>query len=564
MTISQILRRAHHDFSLTWFRLVNLDAVYSDPDRRRKARLLAAMSLLFAAISALSGLVWALLVPNTRGVILVTSSASLVLIAAYWLNRRHAYRLAAVLVVLTISGIAFLLALHDPQNREPFIYLLLSVLISSVILSFRTTLILAAANCLGILLTQIFFYRSFEREALSVLYVNIFGSFGILMTAYLRDVLEKDRQAEIITSANRYRNLMEQASDGILIHDIQGRCLDANPRFCAMLGYEREELLQMTLADLVIPEDYASQPIRIALLERGEELLSERRFRRKDGTVIPTESNTRRLTDGRVQSIIRDVSVRKIAENESLALRHALEQQVAERTAHLLAVNTELEAFSYSVSHDLRAPLRAIDGFTQALAEDCGDQLNDEAKQHLARVRAASQRMGTLIDALLMLSRIARIDVTYAEVDLSSIASEIVEMFRAAEPRRQVAVSIEPDIRVNGDSALLYSLMENLIGNAWKFTARAETPAITFGAVKEASRVVCFVRDNGVGFDMYHAEKLFTPFLRLHSDKQFSGTGVGLATVKRIIQRHGGSVWGESAVNAGATFFFSLPLPGGQ
>jgi signal transduction histidine kinase len=235
-----------------------------------------------------------------------------------------------------------------------------------------------------------------------------------------------------------------------------------------------------------------------------------------------------------------------------------LEQRVAERTAQLEAANKELEAFSYSVSHDLRAPLRAIDGFSQALLEDCSDKLDREGKDYLDRICAGSQRMGQLIDDLLNLSRLARSAIARQPVNLSTLAESIVTELRTTEPERRVDVAITEELKANGDDRLLRVVLENLLGNAWKFTGKSAEPKVEFGVVQNNGTPAYFVRDNGAGFDMAYMDKLFGPFQRLHAMTEFKGTGIGLATVQRIIHRHGGRVWAEAQVGKGATFYFTL------
>lgn len=237
-----------------------------------------------------------------------------------------------------------------------------------------------------------------------------------------------------------------------------------------------------------------------------------------------------------------------------LETTEALEQSNAE----LLAVNKELEAFSYSVSHDLRAPLRAIDGFSLAVVEDCSDKLDENGKGYLERVRAATQRMGLLIDDLLNLSRIGRVEMRRVDVDLSSLAREIAADLKKTQPERLVEFAISDDLRAKGDPALFRIILENLLGNAWKFTGKHPRAKIEFGYTRREGREVFFVKDDGAGFDMAYAQKLFSPFQRLHMASDFPGTGIGLATVQRIIRRHGGSVWAEAGVEQGATFYFVL------
>ena len=241
-------------------------------------------------------------------------------------------------------------------------------------------------------------------------------------------------------------------------------------------------------------------------------------------------------------------------------LNAELEQRVDERTAELAAANKELEAFCYSVSHDLRAPLRSIDGFSLAVLEDYGHLLDEEGQGYLQRVRLASQRMAELIDGLLNLSRLTRGEIVRQEVDLSTIAGAVAEVIKQAHPNRDVCVSIEPDLKAYGDSGMLRILFENLLGNAFKFTANRTDARVEIGKTveKESVRTIFYVRDNGAGFDMVYADKLFGAFQRLHTVHEFPGNGIGLATVQRIINRHGGEIWAHGEVEHGATFFFSL------
>lgn len=242
-------------------------------------------------------------------------------------------------------------------------------------------------------------------------------------------------------------------------------------------------------------------------------------------------------------------------------LNTSLEQRVAERTAELVAANRELEAFSYSVSHDLRSPLRNIDGFSQALLEDYGEQLDSAGQDYLRRIRTSIRRMGQLIDALLQLSRVTRSQLERQRVDLSSLVRSVVSELERLAPDRQVTVDIQNGVSVTGDSRLLRIAMENLIHNAWKFTTHQAEPQISFGVTTQDGQSIYFVRDNGAGFDMAYADKLFGAFQRLHPESQYEGAGIGLATVQRIIDRHGGRIWAEGAVNQGATFYFTLERP---
>lgn len=242
-------------------------------------------------------------------------------------------------------------------------------------------------------------------------------------------------------------------------------------------------------------------------------------------------------------------------------------QDIDLRTLELESANRELEAFAYSISHDLRAPLRSIDGFSHALVEDYGDELNEEAQDYLKRVREAAQRMGLLIDDLLMLSRVNRGELNKADINLTAMATEITQELRLADPFRQVNVKVEQEMRLNGDERLIRAALVNLVDNAWKYTGKTSSPTIEVGMMRTdcgpkgdvPAKTVYFVADNGAGFNMLYADKLFKPFQRLHLQEDFPGNGVGLATVQRIIQRHGGVIWAEGVEGKGATFYFGIP-----
>lgn len=235
-----------------------------------------------------------------------------------------------------------------------------------------------------------------------------------------------------------------------------------------------------------------------------------------------------------------------------------LEQRVAERTRQLETASNELESFAYAVSHDLRAPLRSLSGFSQILLENAPAGLDDRSRHYLQRIQDASQRMSSLIEDLLGLSRISRSELAPRPVSLTQICVEAVETLREREPQRRVTIDVQPEMNVNGDPRLLRIAMDNLIGNAWKYTSPVAEPRIAIGVQERAAGPVYFVRDNGVGFDMAYASKLFTPFQRLHAASQFPGSGIGLVIVQRILARHGGRIWAEAKPNEGATFYFTI------
>jgi PAS domain S-box-containing protein len=378
-----------------------------------------------------------------------------------------------------------------------------------------------------------------------------------------RDVTERREVEETIRASEaRFRRLLEAAPDGMVIVDEHGRIGLVNAQAEALFGYAEAELLGQRVEILLPPAQreahvghrrgYFGHP-RTRPMGAGLDLWGLR----KDGRRFPVEISLSPMQteDGLlVISAIRDISERREAEARIRALNDDLEQRIAD----LAALNRELEAFSYSVSHDLRAPLRSIDGFSQALLEDYADKLDDDGRDYLRRVRAATQRMGALIDDLLTLSRVTRREMRREAVDLSGLAQAIAEQLVRTDAGRDVRFTIAPGLRAQGDPHLLRVALENLLGNAWKFTSTRSQARIEFGTTLDGGQTVYFVRDNGVGFDMAYSSKLFGAFQRLHRSSDFPGTGIGLATVQRIITRHGGRVWAEAEVNEGATFSFTL------
>jgi len=334
------------------------------------------------------------------------------------------------------------------------------------------------------------------------------------------------------------RNRFFTLSPALLsIAGLDGTFRQLNPSWEQTLGYTSAELKSIPFLALVHPDDREMALAATRKLAAGERVRYEIRCLAKDGSCRWLLWN----------------AAPHVEEQLIYAVAHDLTEE-----AELVAANQELEAFSYSVSHDLRAPLRAIDGFSHALEEDCAERLGETGRRHLERVRAAAGYMGQLIDALLRLSRVVRMELRRNPVDLSKLARMVARDLEQCGSGRKVEFAIAAGVRAVCDANLLRVVLENLLGNAWKFTGKREDARIEFGVETGGGGPVYRVRDNGVGFDMKYADKLFSPFQRLHSASEFPGTGIGLATVQRIVRRHGGRVWAESAAGQGTTIRFTL------
>lgn len=382
---------------------------------------------------------------------------------------------------------------------------------------------------------------------------------GSVVTA--RDITERKL---IEREKSKLLDVIEKSLNEIYIFDVSTlRFVYVNQGALSNIGYSMDEMRKMTPLD--IKPEFTPDQFNEMIKPLLDNVITRHVFttvhRRKDGTVYPVEIFLQLIEAGNEKlflAVINDITERRRTELEIRELNEELEQRVLDRTVQLEAANKELEAFAYSVSHDLRAPLRGIDGWSLALSEDYNAQLDERACQYIERVRSETQRMGQLIDDLLQLSRVTRSQIQRGAVDLSILAHTIAEHQREAFPGRNFDIIIEPGLMVKGDSRLLEIALTNLFNNAFKFTGKLPQARIEFGRTVIDGRQTFFIRDNGAGFDMAYATKLFGAFQRMHKQTEFPGTGVGLATVQRIIHRHGGRIWAEAKVDQGATFYFTI------
>ena len=350
--------------------------------------------------------------------------------------------------------------------------------------------------------------------------------------------------------------LFNTSIDMVCIAGFDGYFKQLNPSWQRVLGWKPEDLMSKPFLDFVHPDDREPTIAAASGLSEGRTVITfENRYLCSDGSYRWISWNSVPIMEEKlILAIVRDVTDQKRMEESLGEANKVLTHQAAE----LEFVNKELETFSYSVSHDLRAPLRHIDGFSHALLEDYADKLDAQGKDYLNRIRSGSQRMALLIDEILKLSQIVREKMVTSRVDLSALARSVASELQKSQPTRDVSLRIEDGIVVNGDQGLLKIVLDNLLGNAWKFTQGRQKALIEFGSQMIDGTKTYFVRDNGAGFDMAYASKLFVPFQRLHGNGEFQGTGIGLSIAQRVIRRHGGRIWAEAAVDAGATFYFTL------
>lgn len=360
-------------------------------------------------------------------------------------------------------------------------------------------------------------------------------------------------------------NLLQNISEAIISTDNLFVIESWNKAAQAIYGWSEREVIGRSLPDLLKGHfsSELTEKIRDGILKAGK-WYGEVVFARKDGSTVDIFASVSKVSnyDGEMIGVIfitRDISERKLVEKNLRLLNMELEKRVTDRTAQLEAANRELEAFSYSVSHDLKVPLRAINGFSQILLEDKKNDLDQQTLEYLLKIQQATVRMAHLIDDLLRLSQVTRDEINVQRLDLIQMAKEIINTLTEGQKQRSVKWVLASGIPVSGDPVLMRAVMENLLSNAWKFTSKNENAVIEIGTITGDRQPVIYIRDNGAGFDIKKGQKIFEPFQRMHSQHEFEGTGIGLAIVKRVIQRHHGEIWADSKTGQGTTFFFTLP-----
>ncbi len=375
--------------------------------------------------------------------------------------------------------------------------------------------------------------------------------------------------SDSLSGASRtiYEEVIDAVREIVFRTDSEGRFIFLNRAWETTTAYPVAASLGKRLVEFLHPDDRAAARESLQQLLGGDapEYHGQYRLLMRKGEICWIEVTARLVSRGdtapnarSLVGTIDDISIRKVAEMSLRNINQELEARVRVRTAELEASNRELEAFSYSVSHDLRAPLRSINGFARILEDELAPHLDASTRSHLERIRRAARQMGYLIDKLIELARFTRHNLRKENVNLSEIAIQIIDDLRAEDPDRMVDVEITSDLMATADRTLMRVVLQNLLRNAWKFTARREQARITFhGSIEESRRVFC-ISDNGVGFDMAFVGNLFRPFNRLHDESEFAGSGIGLANVQRIIERHGGRIWAQSTPGKGASFFFTL------
>ncbi|CAG0967065.1 partial Phytochrome-like protein cph1, partial [Rhodocyclaceae bacterium] len=390
--------------------------------------------------------------------------------------------------------------------------------------------------------------------------------FQLIVIVYLAETVRRRRKAEasLRDSEDLFRSYFEHALIAMAITSPEKGWVVANEALCKLLGYSLGELRATTWSQLTHPDDLAADLAQFERMLAGEidGYSLEKRFIRKDGEIVDTILSVRLIHRGEgasreVLAQLQDISARRAAEREVLRVNADLENRVHARTAELEQANRELESFSYSASHDLRTPLRALNGYAHILRNEEADRLSEDGRRMLERIWLNAEKMGVLIDELLQFARLSRHEMKTDRVDMRALAAEVCTELRGEYPK--AAIHIAPLPHAAGDGTLLRQVWQNLIANALKFSSKREQPEILIDAEATDGEITYRIADNGAGFDMAHAGRLFDVFQRMHDEREFPGTGAGLAIVKRIVARHGGRVWAEAEPDRGATFYFTLP-----
>jgi len=413
------------------------------------------------------------------------------------------------------------------------------------------------------------FETSWQKKDKSLLYiresarVNYDESGNLLWyEGVVEDITdEKILDTALHLSEEKYKLLYDNSNNAIFIHDLAGQIIDVNISACEMIGFSKEKLRDKKIMDLHPPDYKEEVPGALDTVEQKGSYYKISKFRKSNGSVIDVEISSSIIPFEKaiVQGIVRDITEKKKAEAKIQILNRDLEKKVKQRTMQLESANKELESFSYSVSHDLRAPLRHIESYTDLLEKRSSDKFDDNCRKYLQSIRSASRKMDELINDLLSLSRTSTAEMRLIKIDMNALVREVISEFKEDTSGRDIQYVFSNLGMVTADPNLLRQVMINLVSNAIKYTTRKKKARIEIGLISSATEDTVYIKDNGAGFDMKYEKKLFGVFQRLHDETEFEGTGIGLANVKRIITRHDGRIWAESILNEGASFSFTLP-----
>ncbi len=418
---------------------------------------------------------------------------------------------------------------------------------------------------ISIFVFSVFIFVHFQAAEINYLLTFLFFIL-IIAIVYKANQLQKQiddlkqNEVRLKNEEINYRILINEAPLAVWVMDQDFKIVETNQFASTMLGYEIDELIGLNPVTLIEPNDLANRPFRYQKIFDGETVSGERLMVCKDGNLISVIGSTRKLSNGRFLSVLQDISSRREKEKAIIHLKDELEVQMQERTSELEISARELEAFSYTVSHDLRAPLRAVSGFSELLFQNHASQLDKDGLGNLNRIRENIRKMGMLIDDLLAFSRLGKGNLYPQTVYVLGLVEDVIASFEGETASRKVTFEIGHLPDCVADYAMLRQIFANLIDNALKYSRAREQAVVSVGAEVNGNEIIYFVNDNGIGFDMRYANKLFGVFNRLHHEDEFEGTGIGLAIVQRVVLRHGGRVWVDAAVDRGAKFFFTIPV----